>query len=121
MGEYLLEVKNLKKTYPIYRNTGKLFGSKERMNAVDGMSFYIKKGGTYGLVGESGCGKSTSGRAIVGLTKTDSGSIFYEGTDLCSLSEKEFRPFRKEIQMVFQNTLSALNPRQRIGNNLSES
>ncbi len=115
MGEYLLEVKNLKKTYPIYRNTGKLFGSKERMNAVDGMSFYIKKGGTYGLVGESGCGKSTSGRAIVGLTKTDSGSIFYEGTDLCSLSEKEFRPFRKEIQMVFQNTLSALNPRQRIG------
>ena len=49
MGEYLLEVKNLKKTYPIYRNTGKLFGSKERMNAVDGMSFYIKKGETYGL------------------------------------------------------------------------
>ena len=48
MGEYLLEVKNLKKTYPIYRNTGKLFGSKERMNVVDGMSFYIKKGGTYG-------------------------------------------------------------------------
>ena len=115
MGEYLLEVKNLKKTYPIYRNTGKLFGSKERMNAVDGMSFYIKKGETYGLVGESGCGKSTSGRAIVGLSKTGSGSIFYEGTDLCSLSEKEFRPFRKEIQMVFQNTLSALNPRQRIG------
>ena len=110
MGEYLLEVKNLKKTYPIYRNTGKLFGSKERMNAVDGMSFYIKKGETYGLVGESGCGKSTSGRAIVGLTKTDSGSIFYEGTDLCSLSEKEFRPFRKEIQMVFQNTLSAYPP-----------
>ena len=120
MGEYLLEVKNLKKTYPIYRNTGKLFGSKERMNAVDGMSFYIKKGETYGLVGESGCGKSTSGRAIVGLSKTDSGSIFYEGTDLCSLSEKEFRPFRKEIQMVFQNTLSALNPRQRIGSILED-
>ena len=85
MGEYLLEVKNLKKTYPIYRNTGKLFGSKERMNAVDGMSFYIKKGETYGLVGESGCGKSTSGRAIVGLSKTDSGSIFYEGRQICAV------------------------------------
>ena len=85
MGEYLLEVKNLKKTYPIYRNTGKLFGSKERMNAVDGMSFYIKKGETYGLVGESGCGKSTSGRAIVGLSKTDSRFDFFMKGQICAV------------------------------------
>ena len=78
MGEYLLEVKNLKKTYPIYRNTGKLFGSKERMNAVDGMSFYIKKGETYGLVGESGWRKvdKRTGNCRIGLKQTV-GSIFY--------------------------------------------
>lgn len=84
------------------------------MCAVDNLSFHIDKGETYGLVGESGCGKSTTGRAIVGLTKVDSGSIFYEGKDLCQLSDREFRPLRRELQMVFQDTLSALNPRRRI-------
>ena len=120
MSEYLLEIKNLKKSFPL--NTGKssLFGKKSRMCAVDNMSLSIKKGETYGLVGESGCGKSTTGRAIVGLTKPDSGSILYDGKDLCKLSDKEFKPLRKELQMVFQNTLSALNPRQRIGDILED-
>lgn len=120
MSEYLLEIKNLKKSYPLKTGKNGLFGKKERMCAVDNMSLSIKKGETYGLVGESGCGKSTTGRTIVGLTKADSGSILYEGKDLCCLSEKEFRPLRKEIQMVFQNTLSALNPRQRIGDILED-
>ncbi|XCP84699.1 ABC transporter ATP-binding protein [Roseburia hominis] len=120
MGNHLLEIQNLKKTYPIYGKMGKLFTPKEHMYAVDNMSLFIEEGETYGLVGESGCGKSTTGRAIVGLTKVDSGSIFYGGKDICKLSEKEFRPLRQELQMVFQNTLSALNPRQRIGDILED-
>ena len=81
----------------------------------------IDEGETYGLVGESGCGKSTTGRAVVGLNKADSGSILYEGKELYGLSEREFRPLRGELQMVFQDTLSALNPRKRIGDILEET
>lgn len=120
MSEYLLEIKNLKKSFPLKTGKSSLFGKTSRMCAVDNMSLSIKKGETYGLVGESGCGKSTTGRAIVGLTKPDSVSILYDGKDLCKLSDKEFKPLRKELQMVFQNTLSALNPRQRIGNILED-
>lgn len=120
MSKYLLELKNLKKSYPVYGTMGKLFTPKEHICAVNNMSLSIKEGETYGLVGESGCGKSTTGRAIVGLTKMDSGSILYDGKDLCQLKESEFRSIRRELQMVFQNSLSALNPRQRIGDILEE-
>lgn len=121
MGTHLLEVKNLKKTYPLRGTSNKLFAPKEHMIAVNDMSFYIEEGEIYGLVGESGCGKSTTGRAIVGLNKMDSGEILYNGKDLCKLSDREFRPLRKDLQMVFQDTLSALNPRGCIGDILEET
>ncbi|MEO1768880.1 ABC transporter ATP-binding protein [Candidatus Enterococcus ferrettii] len=120
MENHLVEIKNLQKSFPVRRQKAALFGPKEQMLAVDNLSFHIKEGETYGLVGESGCGKTTTGRMIVGLEKPSNGSIIYEGKDLGTLNDKEFFPLRKDLQMVFQNTLSALNPRQRIGSILED-
>lgn len=120
MEDHLIEINNLQKSFPVRRQKAALFGPKEQMLAVDNLSFHIKEGETYGLVGESGCGKTTTGRMIVGLEKPSNGSIIYEGKDLGALNDKEFFPFRKDLQMVFQNTLSALNPRQRIGSILED-
>ena len=120
MSKPLLAVRGLWKKYPIYGPLGKLFGPKTFMNAVADLSFEIHGGETYGLVGESGCGKTTTGRAILGLTKADSGEVFYQGQDLTKLSPAKLRPLRRELQLVFQDPLSSLNPRQRIGALLEE-
>ncbi|SFX27965.1 oligopeptide transport system ATP-binding protein [Thermoactinomyces sp. DSM 45891] len=114
----LLQVHNLRKTFPI---RGGLLGKKTgEIMAVDDVSFYVKKGETLGLVGESGCGKSTTGRAILRLHEPTSGQITFEGKSLLALGEEEMRKVRRDLQMVFQDPFASLNPRQKVFNILEE-
>jgi oligopeptide transport system ATP-binding protein len=116
----ILEVISLKKKFPVHGSFGSLFGTKLYVNAVTDVSFRLYPGETYGLVGESGSGKSTTGRAILGLTPPSSGQVLYQDQDLAKLSGNELRKFRKDIQFVFQDPFSSLNPRKRIGPILEE-
>lgn len=119
----LLEINNLEVYFHLSGGglLDRLMGSKPRIvKAVDGVSFSINKGETLGLVGESGCGKSTTGRAILQLIKPTKGEILFQGTNLAKLSNKEMRPFRRHLQMVFQNPYASLNPRMTIGDIISE-
>lgn len=113
----LLEVINVEKEY--VSNAG-LFGKKTVFKAVNDVSFKIYEGETLGLVGESGCGKSTLGNAILQLDKATAGKILYRGKDLLSLSGKEIRELRKEIQIIFQDPYSSLNPRLTVGQAIME-
>lgn len=113
----ILEIKNLKKEY--FSNAG-FFKPKRSIAAVDGVSFKVFEGETLGLVGESGCGKSTLGKAILHLEKASSGSIKYRGKELTTLGKSELRKLRKEIQLIFQDPFSSLNPRLLIGEALME-
>lgn len=108
----LVEVKGLKKHFPI---TGSLFSRTKRfVKAVDGISFDIQEGETLGMVGESGCGKSTAGRAILQLHKPTAGQVFYKGQDLTQMSPEELRAQRPEMQMIFQDPYATLNPRHSV-------
>lgn len=115
--EPILEVSNLKK---YYYNTMGIFSKRKSVKAVDDISFSVFEGETLGLVGESGCGKSTLGKAILQLEKATSGSIKYKGKELTKLTKTEIRNLRKEIQIIFQDPYSSLNPRLPIGQALME-
>lgn len=118
MSDFLLEVKGLKKYFPI---TGGLFGKvKAEVKAVDDVSFYVKRGETLGIVGESGCGKSTTGRLLMRLIEASDGSIIFEDKEITSLSKSELRKTRRDIQMVFQDPYASLNPRHSIEQILEE-
>ncbi|MBT6275587.1 MAG: ATP-binding cassette domain-containing protein, partial [Chromatiales bacterium] len=118
-GQPLVQVKNLKMHFPItdgvliHRQVG-------AVKAVDGVSFDIKKGETLGLVGESGCGKTTTGRCILRLEKPTAGQIIFNGQDLAQLPNRELTELRREIQVIFQDPYSSLNPRMKIGDIIGE-
>ncbi|WP_257349288.1 ABC transporter ATP-binding protein [Pseudalkalibacillus decolorationis] len=115
--EILIDIKNVKKYFPLSK---KWFAEKRYVKAVDGISFFIKKGETFGLVGESGCGKSTTGRLINGLIKVDSGEVNFKGTNLANVSEKSWKQYRKPMQMVFQDPYASLSPRMKVKDILLE-
>jgi oligopeptide/dipeptide ABC transporter ATP-binding protein len=115
----LLEVRNLKKYYPI--TSGLLSRHVGDIKAVDGVSFTIKEKETLGLVGESGCGKTTLAKTIVKLEKPTSGRIIYKGKDIYSLSKEEEKSYRKEVQMIFQDPHASLDPRMTAGDTVEEA
>ena len=114
LGEVILEVTDLKKHFPM-RSSGIIHRPADPVKAVDGISFSVRKGETLGLVGESGCGKSTAGRTVLQLLPPTSGTIRYKGKDVTNAQGKELRQLRKEMQMVFQDPYGSLNPRQTVG------
>ena len=114
----LLDVTDLRKTFPA--RTGLLGNVIDRVHAVDGISFSIAAGRTLGLVGESGCGKSTVGRAILRLIEPSSGAIRFDNIDIAKLPPNELRALRRRMQIVFQDPYSSLNPRQRAGDIVGE-
>ena len=118
MGTLLLEVRNLKKYFVL--SGGLLGGNRKFVRAVDGISFTIKRGETLALVGESGCGKSTVGRAILRLFDITEGEVLLDGRRIDDLSTRLVRPLRREVQVVFQDPFSSLNPRMRVRDILAE-
>jgi oligopeptide transport system ATP-binding protein len=118
-GETLIEIKNLKMYFPVLE--GIVFQKAiAHVKAVDDVSFEIKKGETLGLVGESGCGKTTTGRCILQLERPTAGEIIFEGVNLNELDQKGLIPVRQKIQVIFQDPYSSLNPRMKIGEIIGE-
>ncbi len=111
--DVLLRVENVVKYFPV-RGT-RLFQQKEYVHAVDGVSLAVPRGQTFGVVGETGCGKSTLARCIARLHDVTSGRVVFDGQDITKLSQRRMRPLRQEIQMIFQDPIGSLNPRRRVG------
>jgi len=117
-GEVILEVRNLVKYFEV--GGGFLGGHSAVVKALDGVSFSIRRGETLGLVGESGCGKTTTGRCILMLERPTSGQVIFEGRDLTTLAPAELRAMRRKIQVIFQDPYSSLNPRMTVGQMIAE-
>jgi oligopeptide/dipeptide ABC transporter ATP-binding protein len=117
-GEEILDVRNLVKHFPVGR--GLLSGAAGMIRAVDGVSFSIRRGETLGLVGESGCGKTTTGRCILQLERPTAGEVIFQGQDLTKFSLAQLRPIRRKIQVIFQDPYSSLNPRMTVGQIIAE-
>jgi oligopeptide transport system ATP-binding protein len=118
MDDLLLEVTNLKEYFPI--RGGILNRTIGYVRAVDGISFYLKRGESLGIVGESGCGKSTTARAVLRLIEPTEGKILFEGNNILSLTKKELRNLRRDMQIIFQDPYASLDPRRSIGQIIAE-
>jgi oligopeptide transport system ATP-binding protein len=117
-NDYLLEIQDLYMYFPVY--AGIMKRKVAEVKAVDGVSFFIRKGETLGLVGESGCGKTTTGRCILRLYDLTGGKIFFEGQELTKLTERELRSFRRNMQLIFQDPYASLDPRMTAGDIIGE-
>src|SRR3954449_9677507 len=122
MAETLLELQGLHVHYPMRGALGRRLRGRapEILRAVDGVDLTIRRGETLGLVGESGCGKTTIGRCILRLEKPTSGEIRYDGVDIAQLGRKQLVALRRKIQVIFQDPYSSLNPRQKVGSIIGE-
>lgn len=122
MSKTILEVKQLSKHYRRHHSVFSAFNRRsDTIPAVDKVSFYLRENETMGLVGESGCGKTTVGRTILRLTPATSGSVIFDGRDITHLSDRELRPLRKDMQLIFQDLDAGLNPKMRVQDILKEA
>jgi oligopeptide/dipeptide ABC transporter ATP-binding protein len=119
MSDPLIEVRDLVKEFPI-KGSYLVRRQLGAVHAVDGISFDVARGETFGIVGESGCGKSTTARLLLRLLEPTSGSVRFDGREIATLSSKEIKPLRREMQMIFQDPYSSLNPRRTVGTIISE-
>ncbi|WP_339319997.1 dipeptide ABC transporter ATP-binding protein [Paenibacillus sp. FSL R10-2734] len=113
----LIEVKGLKKFFSVKKG---FLGTTRYLHAVDGISFAIRKGETFSLVGESGCGKSTTGRLVTRLLEPNNGEVWFKGQNISHISDNQMRPIRKDMQMVFQDPYASLNPRMKVKDLVAE-
>jgi oligopeptide/dipeptide ABC transporter ATP-binding protein len=118
-SDVLLQCVDLVKHFPVHSGTFRR-GPRDVVHAVDGVSLEVRRGETLGIVGESGCGKSTLGRLLVRLQEPTSGTVKFGGADITTLSRRQLRPLRREMQMIFQDPYASLNPRKRVGQILED-